>query len=437
MDESPAIEAPAAAHRPPAPSGTMDAVPSSAPTARGPRTGVSACIIARDEEQRLAACLASVAFCDEMVVVDSGSLDATAAIARAAGRPRGRAAVARLRRAAQRRHRPRPRRLDPRGRRRRARDPASCARDRGVPRRAPDGVDSAACPARPVPRRPARPLGQVPEVPATACSGAVATATTRRARSTRACGRSGRPRAPFDGDLAPRGRRPGRGVRDAWRYARLEAGQLAGAAIGARARHRRGRLPRREARLPPGGRRRLARRLARAAPRSARLRRRRAGLGPPRAAAQGRRSAAGSRRPGRASTSARGATRLGSVRVVAVAGSDAAARRAAAWASCAAARGGADVALLVTGAPPGAARGCALRVAVGRAGRCPRSRAPSPPRSSCARVDVVVAFGRRASVALRVLPPAAGAAARSTGTRIDRRARRASAALAERERDAA
>jgi glycosyltransferase involved in cell wall biosynthesis len=50
-----------------------------------PRETVSACIIARDEEQLLPACLASVAFCDEIVVVDSGSRDGTVALSRAAG----------------------------------------------------------------------------------------------------------------------------------------------------------------------------------------------------------------------------------------------------------------------------------------------------------------------------------------------------------------
>lgn len=49
------------------------------------RATVCACIIARDEEQRLPAALASVAFCDEIVVVDSGSRDRTIEIARAAG----------------------------------------------------------------------------------------------------------------------------------------------------------------------------------------------------------------------------------------------------------------------------------------------------------------------------------------------------------------
>lgn len=51
----------------------------------GSRATVTACIITRDEERALPGCLASVAFCDEVVVVDSGSRDATAQIARAAG----------------------------------------------------------------------------------------------------------------------------------------------------------------------------------------------------------------------------------------------------------------------------------------------------------------------------------------------------------------
>ena len=49
------------------------------------RETVCACIIARDEEERLPGALASVAFCDELIVIDSGSLDRTAEIARAAG----------------------------------------------------------------------------------------------------------------------------------------------------------------------------------------------------------------------------------------------------------------------------------------------------------------------------------------------------------------
>ena len=49
------------------------------------RETVCACIIARDEEERLPGALESVAFCDELVVVDSGSHDRTAEIARAAG----------------------------------------------------------------------------------------------------------------------------------------------------------------------------------------------------------------------------------------------------------------------------------------------------------------------------------------------------------------
>lgn len=46
---------------------------------------LSACVIARDEESRLPDCLASLRFCDEVVVVDSGSRDRTVELARAAG----------------------------------------------------------------------------------------------------------------------------------------------------------------------------------------------------------------------------------------------------------------------------------------------------------------------------------------------------------------
>lgn len=46
---------------------------------------VSACVIAKDEEERLPACLESLGFCDEVVVVDSGSRDRTREIAAAAG----------------------------------------------------------------------------------------------------------------------------------------------------------------------------------------------------------------------------------------------------------------------------------------------------------------------------------------------------------------
>ena len=49
------------------------------------RQSVSACLIVRDEEADLPACLATVAFCDEIVVVDSKSADQTVAIAERAG----------------------------------------------------------------------------------------------------------------------------------------------------------------------------------------------------------------------------------------------------------------------------------------------------------------------------------------------------------------
>jgi len=56
----------------------------SAPRAEA-RAGLSACVIARDEEDRIGACLESLVWCDEIVVVDSHSTDRTRAIAAAAG----------------------------------------------------------------------------------------------------------------------------------------------------------------------------------------------------------------------------------------------------------------------------------------------------------------------------------------------------------------
>lgn len=53
----------------------------SSSTAPDERPRISACIIAFNEADRLHDCLTSLAFCDEIVVVDSGSTDATAAIA--------------------------------------------------------------------------------------------------------------------------------------------------------------------------------------------------------------------------------------------------------------------------------------------------------------------------------------------------------------------
>jgi hypothetical protein len=50
-----------------------------------PPERISACLIVQDEQERIAAALESVAFCDETIVVDGGSSDATVEIARAAG----------------------------------------------------------------------------------------------------------------------------------------------------------------------------------------------------------------------------------------------------------------------------------------------------------------------------------------------------------------
>jgi glycosyltransferase involved in cell wall biosynthesis len=49
------------------------------------RRPLSAVVIALNEERRIGACLESLAFADEIVVVDSGSADGTAAIARSLG----------------------------------------------------------------------------------------------------------------------------------------------------------------------------------------------------------------------------------------------------------------------------------------------------------------------------------------------------------------
>lgn len=50
-----------------------------------PRPLISACIIAKDESDRIERCLASVAWCDEILVLDSGSRDDTVARCRQAG----------------------------------------------------------------------------------------------------------------------------------------------------------------------------------------------------------------------------------------------------------------------------------------------------------------------------------------------------------------
>ncbi|MGH8155045.1 MAG: glycosyltransferase family 2 protein, partial [Rhodanobacteraceae bacterium] len=46
---------------------------------------LSACVITLNEADRIGACLQSLGFCDELVVVDSGSTDGTRGLAAAAG----------------------------------------------------------------------------------------------------------------------------------------------------------------------------------------------------------------------------------------------------------------------------------------------------------------------------------------------------------------
>jgi len=57
----------------------------SSTTAPVERPRITGCIIAFNEADRIGDCLASLAFCDEVIVVDSYSTDATVAIATAAG----------------------------------------------------------------------------------------------------------------------------------------------------------------------------------------------------------------------------------------------------------------------------------------------------------------------------------------------------------------
>ena len=52
---------------------------------RPDRPGLSACVITFNEEDRVGACLESLAWCDEIIVVDSHSADRTREIARQAG----------------------------------------------------------------------------------------------------------------------------------------------------------------------------------------------------------------------------------------------------------------------------------------------------------------------------------------------------------------
>jgi len=50
-----------------------------------PPVRISACVIAKNEADRIGPCLASLSFCDEIVVLDSGSTDGTQDLCRAAG----------------------------------------------------------------------------------------------------------------------------------------------------------------------------------------------------------------------------------------------------------------------------------------------------------------------------------------------------------------
>jgi glycosyltransferase involved in cell wall biosynthesis len=55
------------------------------PATAAPRPAITACVITLDEADRLGDCIASLGFCDEIVVVDSFSTDATVALAQQLG----------------------------------------------------------------------------------------------------------------------------------------------------------------------------------------------------------------------------------------------------------------------------------------------------------------------------------------------------------------
>jgi hypothetical protein len=57
----------------------------SCPVVTAARETIAACLIVKDEQERLPDALRSVGFCDELIVVDSGSRDETISIARAVG----------------------------------------------------------------------------------------------------------------------------------------------------------------------------------------------------------------------------------------------------------------------------------------------------------------------------------------------------------------
>lgn len=69
----------------PAPAATAPAPPIAAPAAGAAGPTLTVAVLTHNEAQRIAQCLRSAAFADQLLVVDSGSTDATVAIARGLG----------------------------------------------------------------------------------------------------------------------------------------------------------------------------------------------------------------------------------------------------------------------------------------------------------------------------------------------------------------
>ena len=91
-----------------------------------PNDSLAVVIVAKNEAARIADCIASAAFADEVLVLDSGSTDQTAAIAAGRGRARRRHRLAGLRPAGGARLFARQERLGALARRRRAHPGRSC-----------------------------------------------------------------------------------------------------------------------------------------------------------------------------------------------------------------------------------------------------------------------------------------------------------------------
>lgn len=365
----------------------------------GEPIAITACIIARDEQESLPDCLASVAFCRQIVLVDSGSTDATMDIARSAGALviespwRGFAAQRNVA-------------LDHAG----GEWVLEIDADERVspPLREeieaflanPPGVDLAALPLREIfLGHPLGPSGKYPKYRHRLLRRGAYRHDERRTVHEGFVAEG--PVHPFTGDLMHLlATSWGEAVRDAWRYARLEAGQLRGARTPGRILT--GALLRPAVKLLyrlgiDGGWRDGWAGAAKIALDCATD-----SLVWVRYLIGARGSELGDSGVGEREHYGAWKARRGPLHVVAVAGDGAASRRAAGWLA-GAALAGADVALIAPGTPSAAAVGVRLRP-LERLGPLALIRALDA-EEQLRSIDGVIAFGRMAGLLLRVVPP--------------------------------